>query len=782
MITLVDSQRTELLQSQAALEAVALRIGISARDLTPGSMHKCPKCAHGAFGPIKDNPAVYKCLHFSCGFAGNAAQVIELCDCSSLVAAFKVLEAEAGSTPAQVNEPSPPERFDCTVERHVAPYESALAESPETQAWLRKRGITEEVWKELHYGYKQRQYFGCGKRCSNCGEREALVLPRFWKGELVGVKYRALDPLEKHKWFQEKGSASDFLYAADIEGPDIFGPAVLGEGELEAALLRSQGFNGIAALGARGIPESGKQWERFEESVREMKDKWEYVLAVGDQDPDGEGAVLRLVKIVGADYAVCESLPEDKSEHRRYKDFGELFAKHGADVFSDELAGMIDFANSRRQADPDPEFEGHIDRLQTWDGQGTTPELRQAPEGYPKDLDDSVIFGPTKEFVDLCLPCVEMDRNGLVAFFLCAVGSILGRRIYKEAGSVRHFPATYHGVIAGTSEGKGPAQAAALSLGGWVDDDWKSQAVFSGAAASGQGLVRVLAEAHAKSEGRVYKELGELAALLAVAKRETDPMSANLRDAWDFKRLNKPASKVEDSIVADNYALSCSAGITVRELRERVGTADWANGLAGRFIWTAAQARVWHKRPKPMASLRELGLRLKQRLPDRNSNVCIDYTDNGARVWDNWVEELEAWVKGPNVRHTLLADACGKLRANALRVAMIFAALEGPTWNKTYAMDEQHVKAATAFINRSRDSLVWVFNHGQTKAESSENKQKFNELINKWTNQLPDEEFRKAFSHMTPEERNTLASSCYAKCKPAPLTGKPGRPGKIWTR
>lgn len=216
-----------------------------------------------------------------------------------------------------------------------------------------ERGISPEIVVKLGFGYH-------GTKDGWPGE--SIILPAIWDGELIGIKYRPLKPTAG-KYPQEDGSKTDFLAYADLEpvNPESKTVCVF-EGQFDAALAMSLGFNAVAVI-SKSLPRTS---ERFLDGVELVEEKYHRVLLIGDMDPQGEEAMDELFDIFGApgtnDGVLRSWLPyKDRATKARYKDFTELWQKEPerAEQWLKAVVGSSDVAGSVFPwAIPNKEYKG----------------------------------------------------------------------------------------------------------------------------------------------------------------------------------------------------------------------------------------------------------------------------------------------------------------------------------------------------------------------------------------------------------------------------------------
>jgi hypothetical protein len=224
-------------------------------------------------------------------------------------------------------------------------HEAALSAAVENRTkgigeFLFQRSISPQVARELRLGFTPKRYFGsssCPKGCAKCGKYPALAIPRFFNGQLIGVKFRNLDPPDDgHKWAQVKESKADLLFGIELPSVNDRGSVLILEGELEVALARSHGLNAVAICGVSAVPQR-EPTERFAESLRLLQGKYPDIVLVGDNDRAGQEAMDRLRCLLPGRRRA--RFPDG------VKDLGEFFAQSSdAEAFKTSVQGLIEKA------------------------------------------------------------------------------------------------------------------------------------------------------------------------------------------------------------------------------------------------------------------------------------------------------------------------------------------------------------------------------------------------------------------------------------------------------
>lgn len=238
-------------------------------------------------------------------------------------------------------------------EEHAVPYQNLLETNPRVQQWLlEQRGIAMDPARLLRLGYKPDHSFrgkGCPGDCPECRPKPALVIPISWRDKLLGIKYRALEPVADHKWSTEPGSSTKVIHYADLEPTDFCSDSVLvAEGPLDAAMLLSQGYSAVAISSASALPKSPDAWPFFREGIEELKKKYAHVVCLGDQTEDGRAAMNRLKALIGPG---ADRFPLFVGNA---KDVTEAFLKQGIEEFRRDIDAIL---QRTQQSRPVPQHE-----------------------------------------------------------------------------------------------------------------------------------------------------------------------------------------------------------------------------------------------------------------------------------------------------------------------------------------------------------------------------------------------------------------------------------------
>jgi hypothetical protein len=215
---------------------------------------------------------------------------------------------------------------------------------------------------------------------------------------------------------------------------------------------------------------------------------------------------------------------------------------------------------------------------------------------YPQRLDEIAYHGLAGDIVRLVEPHSEADPVALLLQVLVAFGSIIHRSAYWSVEGDRHHGNLFLVLVGETSKGrKGSSWGQVRRVVQAADPDWAAECVVSGLA-SGEGLMHAVRDRVTKigKNGEEVEDAGvsdkrllgveeEFASVLRQANRDSNIITATLRQAWDTGNLRTLTKTTPTR--ATNAHVSVIGHITVDELRQELTKTDKANGFANRFLW-----------------------------------------------------------------------------------------------------------------------------------------------------------------------------------------------------
>lgn len=362
------------------------------------------------------------------------------------------------------------------------------------------------------------------------------------------------------------------------------------------------------------------------------------------------------------------------------------------------------------------------------------PAAPEAKKAKRPELGEEAMHGIAGDIVRVLEPSTEADPNALLFVFLSMVGTYFGRKPHQWAGASEHPARLWPLLVGKTAQGK---KGTAISVITWFfkqfDEDFMLTCQTSGLSTA-EGLIREVHEdpkdKDAPAEGEEGFDPGvapmdkrrvivehEFATLLGRARRENNVISAALREAYDGVPMRVKTKT--DPLMATDHHINIIGCITPEELLAKLTDTDIANGLANRFMVVHSLRSKSLPRDVPFDkdAVRQLVSRLDQVARKAEKVSRLDFTEKGAKVWDDYYRAMDA----RNLPDGRVVDLINRWNANTLRLAVTYALLDG-----SRDIDEVHVKAAIACWEYVEGSINFVFND----EEQDKDLQRLMEFIN----------------------------------------------------
>lgn len=341
------------------------------------------------------------------------------------------------------------------------------------------------------------------------------------------------------------------------------------------------------------------------------------------------------------------------------------------------------------------------------------------PVGMPV-LEQQALYGLTGDIVRTLSPHTEADQTAILIQLLTAFGNIIGRTAHFSVGEYRHYLNLFVVLIGATSKGrKGTSWAQVNRLAKSVDEPWAKNCIIGGLS-SGEGLIWAVRDPVEKKEpvkekGRIIdyqtnivdagvedKRLlvleQEFSSVLRVMARETNTLSAIIRQAWDNGDLrvmtkNNPAQ-------ATGAYISIIGHITKDELRRNLDETDTANGFANRFLWTVVRRSKLLPEGGSLSSheCSPLIERLHVAVTAARSIGEVQRDDEARALWYEIYEELSTGHAG------LLGSVTSRAEAQVMRLACLYALLDSSSIVRVI-----HLRAGLALWRYCEASARYVF-------------------------------------------------------------------------
>jgi hypothetical protein len=330
-------------------------------------------------------------------------------------------------------------------------------------------------------------------------------------------------------------------------------------------------------------------------------------------------------------------------------------------------------------------------------------------------------------------PYTEADRVGVMASLLAAAGVHVGPDAELPLGTERHPLVVWPLLIGQTGAGKkgtawGAAKALLLAADHAADTGFVASNIHSGLS-TGEGLAAVFAVDTDHDDTGTGKRRGgarmlpegdvrllayepEWASAMARMKREGNTLSATLRAAWEGGNLT---TLNVDARVARRGHVGILAHITPGEFKAKVSASDLAGGTYNRFLPLAvAQSKFLHLPTSPAPEfLADLGTGLAERLEQAGRVTTVGFAPATRDLWAALYLEFATATTPDGPAGERLAEFTSRAAPNCLRVAALYAALDGDT-----LIQPGHLMAAAALVRYSLASAAAVLRPGDDHARA----------------------------------------------------------------
>lgn len=338
---------------------------------------------------------------------------------------------------------------------------------------------------------------------------------------------------------------------------------------------------------------------------------------------------------------------------------------------------------------------------------------------WPEPLGDAAYHGLAGEIVRELLPHTEADPAGLLVTFLACVGNAIGPGPHYRVGGARHELRLFPVLVGATSSGrKGTAVDTLAPIFEAAVPAWWARRTKG--LVSGEGLIYHVRDADTSrkprknmgvivdyetvvnDEGAADKRLlvieKEFGGVLKVMTRESNTLSAVIRDAWDGGPMATLAKN--SAVEAHGAHITILGHITPEELIALLTATDADNGFANRFLWIC----VTRSKLLPFGGELEdntilgIGEVLKAAIEDAAALDRITLTDAAKADWETVYGPITTGEPG------LVGTMIGRGAPYVMRMAGIYAALDG-----TPEIDVPHLKAGLAVWSYGDASLRHIF-------------------------------------------------------------------------
>lgn len=335
-------------------------------------------------------------------------------------------------------------------------------------------------------------------------------------------------------------------------------------------------------------------------------------------------------------------------------------------------------------------------------------------------LAPEALHGLAGRIVAAADPHTEADPVAVLAHVLAGVGNLVGAGPHARVQHDRHPLRLNVALVGATGKGrKGTAWSLPRHLLAQVDPDWARARVKTGLS-SGEGLIFNVRDAREEphpvrergqvvgyervrvDEGEADKRLfviePEFAGVLRQIARETNTLSAVLRQAWDGGDLATLTR--HHPLRATDAHVSLVGHVTEEELRRYLTETDRANGFANRFLWLCVRRSklLPEGGVVPEDVVADLVAALREVVAFAATVGEIRRDEAARAVWAEVYPALSAGHPG------LLGAILSRAEAQVLRLSALFALLD-----RTATVRPAHLRAALALWRYAEASAKRIF-------------------------------------------------------------------------
>ena len=346
------------------------------------------------------------------------------------------------------------------------------------------------------------------------------------------------------------------------------------------------------------------------------------------------------------------------------------------------------------------------------------------PFDWPGPIDQAAYHGLVGDILGTIVPTSEADPAAILVQLLTAFGNVIGLRPHFVAEDDRHSLKIFTVLVGATSKGrKGASWGRIRRLFEGIDPEWKDKRILSGLS-SGEGLIWQVRDPITKhnaireGKGKDKKIVGyedveidggvtdkrllvvesEFCRVLKVMARDTNTLSAVIRNAWDQDRLQTLTKN--DPATATGTHISIIGHITRDELCRNLTQTEAGNGFGNRFLWMC----VGRSKSLPeggslsQADLAPLVERLRAAVTHAQQVSEIRRDEEARELWARVYPTLSAGGRG------MVGAMTSRAEAQVMRLACLYALLD-----QSSVIGSAHLKAALAVWNYSENSTRYIF-------------------------------------------------------------------------
>lgn len=341
----------------------------------------------------------------------------------------------------------------------------------------------------------------------------------------------------------------------------------------------------------------------------------------------------------------------------------------------------------------------------------------------PPAMRPEMLYGLIGDIASIASAGREVNPVSVALGAIVRISALVGRDIYFQVGDEQHTLNQYALHVGRSALG---AKGESFALLKRIENQLKKvkpkgdthilgQSHTAGLS-SREGLAMLVHDSYMQGEEfvqgiadkRGFLRESEFANLLAQSKRDGNTISSALRDIWDSGQSIKPLTKSQKIVTTDPH-IALHGAITPTELREKLSTGEASNGFINRFIIIFAE-RIGLVPCPPETKQKDVNI-LANRIENFVAWALGSYPrDKYTRQMKLSTDAETLWKKAylwlkKRTTHGEVINAILERRAPiTLRLAALFAATD-----QTLIIEEHHLRAALAWAEFHRESVIYVF-------------------------------------------------------------------------
>jgi hypothetical protein len=348
---------------------------------------------------------------------------------------------------------------------------------------------------------------------------------------------------------------------------------------------------------------------------------------------------------------------------------------------------------------------------------------------WPAPLADAAYYGDLGTIAREMEPYIEADSAALLVNLILTAGVAMGHGPHLQVGAGQHT-ADYGATIGESGDNKAdsywPIGVLLEHVTAKVDaeapgDRLPLRPQRTGGLSTGEGALQLVRDARSEwrrdkdhdewveeevdpgvKDKRLLVVEGEFARLLAVMARQDNTLSMVLRQLHDGDHEVRSSPKV-NAIVATDPHVGLIGMITPNELARKLHEVELFNGFANRFMWVLThRIKSLPKPPAYTSAIVERHAELFSKAIARAHAIGLVTRDEEAEaIWEGVYEPLR---RGDAKRTGMAREVCARAHTHVLRIALIFAALDGSA-----QITAAHLQAALAIWTYLEACAVYLF-------------------------------------------------------------------------